>query len=282
MRWSNVTKDKPCPVCGRPNANHRSKWCIVSPDGDAAICPFTPEGAKKYIEESGYLHVFKRRSIKTYTRERIPAAQKQSQRRVVNWIVLQKFYHNRLTPSRLIRLSGQLDIHPSILLCLGIGYEGNNTWTFPMYNDTERIIGIRKRNCTGKTAVFGSRNGLFMVTSPQPVNENILVVCEGPTDTAKALALGYYAIGKASCNTCETLIERYLYGKAIRDLFSSVGFKKFSTVVMADNDEVGIHYANRLAKRIGAKVILPARGKDLREWNPTKKEFTEVIQCRTK
>ncbi len=31
-RWLRVTRQNRCPVCGKPD------WCLVSPDGEAAIC----------------------------------------------------------------------------------------------------------------------------------------------------------------------------------------------------------------------------------------------------
>ena len=33
--WLRVRRNRPCPVCGRPD------WCLVAIDGTAAICPRT-------------------------------------------------------------------------------------------------------------------------------------------------------------------------------------------------------------------------------------------------
>lgn len=260
--WRRVTKSSPCPVCKRPNSQHKATWCIATTDNDVAICPFTPDGATKHIEDSGYLHHLNgRTNTRQHTGPYVYKNAKPIHRRVVNWVALQDFYIQRVNPDELRVLADNAGLSTSSLRGLGIGYEGNDTWTFPMFDANAKIIGIRKRNCTGKTAVYGSRNGLFLPRT-YPCGD-VIVICEGPTDTAKAIDLGYYAIGRASCSTCMSMVEKYV-GQA-------------KAVIMADNDGVGIHYANKLAKRIKARVILPARGKDLREWNPTRQEFADGI-----
>lgn len=265
MAWFSVVKDNPCPVCRRPNAEHRSKWCTVSDDGEAVICPFTPVGARRYIEGAGYLHVFRNDNGKMWSSDkRVPKqATKPVPPRVVDWLALQVFYHSRVDSSDVMGLAKRLGVTCYTLYLLGVGYAGKGTWTFPMYDENDKIIGIRKRNSEGKTAVYGSRNGLFKAAGAIP-DEGVVVVCEGPTDAATAMDLGCTAIGRASCNTGETMICKLLEGH--------------EAVVVGDNDEVGIHYANKLAKRLGCPVVLPARGKDLREWSPTKEEFEQAIR----
>lgn len=264
--WRRVTKSSPCPVCKRPNGQHTATWCITTIDNEVIICPFTPDGAEKYIEDSGYLHRLNGNTKRRFDRPYVHKNAKPIHRRVVNWVGLQEFYRHRINNCNLVGLSLDIDVSTVSLHALRVGYEGNDTWTFPMCDHTGKIIGIRKRNCKGKTAIYGSRNGLFMTA--KRVSPGVVVVCEGPTDTAKAIDMGYCAIGRASCNTCEAMVERFLNGRP--------------AVIMADNDDTGIHYANRLAKRIGAKVVLPARGKDLREWNPTREEFVKAIRIVTR
>lgn len=46
--WLRVTKDNPCPICGKPD------WCMVSADGKAAICPRVE--SPQNLGEAGYLH----------------------------------------------------------------------------------------------------------------------------------------------------------------------------------------------------------------------------------
>ena len=41
LPWKNVSRDRPCPKCGKPD------WCRVDERGDWACCKRTPEGAHK-------------------------------------------------------------------------------------------------------------------------------------------------------------------------------------------------------------------------------------------
>jgi len=50
-RMERVTRSRPCPVCGKPD------WCLVAPDGSAAICPRVKEGALRKCGDAGYLHI---------------------------------------------------------------------------------------------------------------------------------------------------------------------------------------------------------------------------------
>ena len=71
---------------------------------------------------------------------------------------------------------------------------------FPMHDGHGDVCGIRTRLADGsKRAVTGSRAGVFLTTVPMDVPA---VVCEGPTDAAAALALGFEPIGRPSCAGC--------------------------------------------------------------------------------
>jgi hypothetical protein len=58
------------------------------------------------------------------------------------------------------------------------------------------VVGIRLRNERGKFAVRGSRQGVFVAGVPA---QKTLFVCEGPTDTAAAVDLGLFAVGRPNC-----------------------------------------------------------------------------------
>ncbi len=47
-QWCRVTKNDPCPICGRGD------WCLVAKDKSAAICPRTEAGSVREIEGSGF------------------------------------------------------------------------------------------------------------------------------------------------------------------------------------------------------------------------------------
>jgi len=53
-RWLRIKENNLiCPICGSDD------WCMISHDGNAAICPRTSEGAAKYLGDTGYLHIIR-------------------------------------------------------------------------------------------------------------------------------------------------------------------------------------------------------------------------------
>jgi len=55
MGWKRVTKESPCPICGR------EKWCTVAEDDSAVRCPKTQKGSVRHLGDWGYLHILSRR-----------------------------------------------------------------------------------------------------------------------------------------------------------------------------------------------------------------------------
>lgn len=94
-------------------------------------------------------------------------------------------------------LSTNLHVSPESLNMLAVGRRDPYTWAFPMRNSRNAVVGIRLRTNDGKKfAVTGSHQGLFI---PQTiVNVDLVFLPEGPTNTAAALSIGLYAIGRPS------------------------------------------------------------------------------------
>jgi len=133
---------------------------------------------------------------------------------------------------------------------------------FPMH-DQNGICGIRLRNREGmKWAVPGSKGGIFMPDDSIEQQEMVLLP-EGPTDTAAAITMGFYSWGRPNCNSG---------GEIIRDLIRSRGIRK--AVVVSDHDEIkrngsrpGLEGALRLKAMLGIpSVIFIPPLKDLREY----------------
>jgi hypothetical protein len=83
-----------------------------------------------------------------------------------------------------------------------------------------------------------------------------LLVCEGPTDTAAALTLGFDAIGRPSCEG------------SVETLAAWLGRRRYDeTVILADNDEPGLRGALKLAAALPCahRIAVPPC-KDIREW----------------
>jgi 5S rRNA maturation endonuclease (ribonuclease M5) len=126
--------------------------------------------------------------------------------------------------------------------------------------DAEAVAcGIRLRRLDGsKWAVRGSRQGLF-IAHHFPIG-NTLVVCEGPTDTAAMLMLGFDAVGRPSCSGGMALIVDLVHRHHFEDV-----------VIMPDSDAPGQRGARYLAARLvgyvpgGVRIVTPPL-KDAREW----------------
>jgi hypothetical protein len=112
-------------------------------------------------------------------------------------------------------------------------------WAFPMCDGYGNVIGIRLRNQRGKFAVRGSQQGIFLSNVPP---QKTLFVPEGPTDTAAAVDLGLFAVGRPNCCCGGQEIKVY----ARRQNCSRV-------VILADNDKPGLEGA----RKVGAELKLP-------------------------
>ncbi len=242
--WRRVTRQHRCPICGKPD------WCMVSKDGLAAICPRVQ--SNKYLEGSGYLHILA---------DKLPAVPPPEPKREppANMWALAMKYHRALTVLLLNRLAGQLGLDPRMLMALRMGWdEFRQAYTFPMRNGRRDVVGIALRNIEGrKWAVGGSHNGLFLPRLTGSADP--LLICEGPTDTAAALHLGFQAVGRQSCTGGVDHL-RVLLG----DL------RPFRVVIVADADGPGQKGAADLAEQIlplakSVRLVTPP-AKDMRKW----------------
>ena len=139
---------------------------------------------------------------------------------------------------------------------------GHDASTWPMYDGSGRIIGIRLREMAGdrKWTIRDSRAGLFLPRNI-PTSADRLFVVEGPSDLAAALDLQLPCIGRPSCSGLT---------QEIRCFMLSTGFHH--ATIVADNDTPGIQGAIRLGSDlskwgIGCDVITSLNVfDDLRSW----------------
>jgi len=165
-----------------------------------------------------------------------------------------------LLDTRLFSESRDLGLDWTALASIGVGLDvASDSLAFPMRSPLGTIVGIRIRATDGrKWAVRGSHNGLFF--DPHAAANDFAMVCEGPTDTAAMLGLGYFALGRSSCR-----------GEA-EELASWFSHHKVGAVVLSDADGPGVEGAEHLADRLvgnarWVKVVEPTQGaKDAREW----------------
>ncbi len=252
-RMVRVTKQNPCPVCEKPD------YCLVAPDGSAAICPRISEGSLKRLGDAGWLHILipsknhhRRNQITMHT----------STESLPDFSELARACTAHITANQLNELACQLGVSARSLQRLGVGTLDGHEFTFPMSNAEGKTIGIRIRTDQGhKYCKEGSKTGLFI---PRGLTDKApLLVTEGPTDCAAALDLGFDSIGRPNCNsrvkmTCSLCVRRQ------------------SIVIVADNDPKpdgscpGVDGATALAESLSlycpcVKVIIPPI-KDLRQW----------------
>ncbi len=152
------------------------------------------------------------------------------------------------------RLASALGVSPLALRALGCVRYQCTTYAFPMRDGKGGIIGIRLRNLNGaKWAVEGSHNGLFIPTNKATPR---CLICEGPTDTAAALSIGAFAIGRPSCSAGVLQIVEAVRRLRIQEV-----------VIVSDCDEAGMRGAITLTLHLSVPcciLVLPC--KDMRQF----------------
>jgi hypothetical protein len=180
-------------------------------------------------------------------------------KKVINWDRLQHKFVEACTLEHDKKLAEELNVPSYVFAAMGVGWsEGHNAYSWPMYTENWDINGFRLRTIDGqKFAVKGSKDGIFGV--PVPLGDDrLLLVAEGPTDTAALRFLGYYAIGRPSC-------------RGAVEIVATLG-RDADVVIVADADGPGRKGAGVLATRLirtsrSVKIIQPTQGaKDARDW----------------
>ena len=258
-----VSKKNPCPVCHKPD------WCLVAEDGSVAICARIEQGSVKRCGEAGWLHILSDtgRSRSRWLTRSIPISQPPAK----DFPALAKRYQNWIKQEQLDGLAEGLGVSAESLRRLGVGWNYAG-FTFPMSDALARIIGIRIRYPSGlKAAERGGKQGLF-IPARLP-KHGLLLICEGPTDTAVALDLEFAAIGRPSCNSGVRLLTTLTKGRDV--------------VIVGDSDEPGHKGAEALASELvlhcpTVRLVYPPEGiKDLRQWKAaglTRKQLQSVIE----
>ncbi len=242
MNFTRVTKANPCPLCKRPD------WCRVFADGWIECMRVTSE---KPAKSGGWMHRLGEAEPRRFRPLPPPP---RFQPPTINATKLMREWHAATTPAALDDLAATLGLSTLSVKSVGATWAPpHGAWAFPMRDGYGNIIGIRLRNEHGKFAVRGSRQGIFLADVP---SQKTLFVCEGPTDTAAAVELGLFAVGRPNCCCGGPDIRVY----ARRHDVSRV-------VVVADNDKPGLDGA----RKVGGELKLPFAvyvppAKDLREF----------------
>lgn len=242
--WIRVNKRNPCPICRKPD------WCMI---GEKFILCNRIESPKAQ-PGGGWLHATDAAPapIREFRPPPPPPIPGLNVPQLINRWGLET------SIAKLEAFAGSLGVTRASLEALdAVWAYDRRAWAFPMRDGAGNQIGIRLRTEDGqKFAVKGSRNGLFI---PSIVPHRTLYVCEGPTDTAAALTIGLYAIGRPSCNCGGPELKNAARRLGVRNL-----------VVVADNDEPGRQGAVKIIKDVGLPSVI---------WTPPAKDLRQFVQA---
>ena len=239
MSYTRVTKLNPCPVCKKPD------WCRVFTDGWVECMRVQSDRPAK---SGGWLwqcHLPPAASPPLPPRVAVPT---------INATKLMRGWWTSTDDGMHDAFARELGLSVAALVAANAAWAApHSAWAFPMCDGHGNILGIRLRNAQGKFAVRGSKQGIFIPNVPP---QKTLFVCEGPTDTAAAVDLGLFAVGRPNC-CC---------GGADIKVFAR-RHQCHRVVVVSDNDKPGLDGACKVGAEIGlpfAVYVPPA--KDLREF----------------
>jgi len=235
--WKRVSRWNKCPIC------EHDTWCLYS--DNAVLCMRARGGRPFHLKsgEDGWLYQIGQ--TVSYVRA------KPEPEPVIDVAAIMA----QCTCAGVPRLAQELSVSVDALYALECGWSiHHRAWAFPMRDGAGGYIGVRLRTADGsKFAVKGSHAGIFL---PRCEPDKTVVVCEGPSDCAAALTLGYFAIGRPSCSGGV---------QHLRIAFKRLGIKK--AIVVADDDDPGLRGAQNLQEHLSIpSCILVMPAKDIRDY----------------
>lgn len=231
--WPTVTKNNPCPVCGKGD------WCAL---GDTRIkCMREPSDHPS--DDGGFYHPYpgagtasSRQSSKPVPKLKPPLIDSQK---------LISLWEYDTTENQRKSLGDSLGLSANALSGIGaVWSEQYKAWAFPMFDGDGKTCGIRLRYDSGaKKSVYGSHQGFFASFRIAP--QKIAYLPEGPTSAAACFDVGLFAIGRPSANCGKNGAQQ------LRAILKR--FEVSRIVIVADND-------TRLRKKFGTETD--------EEWSP--------------
>lgn len=152
------------------------------------------------------------------------------------------------------------NVNDFVLEQLNCGWD--NVYTFPFRNEKNEVIGIQLRYPDGKKrCIEGSKLGLFIPQGVDWIKQNIILICEGVSDTAVALDMGFNAVGLPSATAGHEIIISWLLKNTSHDC---------RYLIISDRDDAGINSSKKLIKEwnklYGDMYYTVTERADLREW----------------
>jgi len=176
----------------------------------------------------------------------------------LNWNSLNEYYKQQIPPNHYqMRLAIRWGVSRKTIKDLGCGWiRSEGAWTFPVRNELCEIVGIQRiYPDNSKKMIRGSRIGIFVPTGIDW--KDYIIICEGASDTATAIDIGFpNSIGRLSATCGNKIIKEFIKG--------------IDVIIVTDNDIPGIKGAEKLAtdltKQNKCSIIYPSEGKDLRDF----------------
>lgn len=203
--WERVSRQNPCPICGKPDN------CTASTDGRAVWCGRVAEGSARENQGGQFLHVKRDDCL---GRNRTPAPSLKSRAsessvRDFSRLADEAFSHPDAAKKR-GELAGALGVEPTSLDRLRVGWDtprrSQSRWTIPERDATGTVIGIAiRRKGGGKRFFQDGKRGLTYSDDWHIGNGPILLV-EGASDAAALLSMGLSVIGRPSNNAGTDLL----------------------------------------------------------------------------
>ena len=172
--------------------------------------------------KKGYAYCFSCGHTAQYSGEWVDSMSKKKTRiekmPSINFTKLAQFYYQNYRPAiegkKLVDL---LKIRGDTLSLYGIGYDDyDKSYTFPMRDEKQNIIGIQKRLLDGtKYCISGSQLGIFIPGAMSYKDSKKVVITEGWSDAAVVTECGFYGIGLACAITTHDTVVKFLVNHAV-------------------------------------------------------------------
>lgn len=243
--WPHFTKENPCPACGHWD------WSCRAGDRKFLCMRIQSEHSS---QDGGWYHEYGEKFQKPVRQLKLPPQKN---------LNIQEIWDSEFGNAGLCggALAQELGVSESALDSFPTTwFELQDCWAMPMRDGKNKIIGINRRYKDGSKKSLGNL-GLFV---PQVESKNVIYLPEGASDTAALLTMGFYAVGRPSCNFGGHMIREFVQRLKIN-----------WAVIVADNDGVkfggrrpGKEGAEKLKREIGIKSVIwmpPNPCKDVRE-----------------
>lgn len=255
IKWFRVSRKRPCAIC------HKFDWCTYSEIGSSCM----RIASAHFMHNGGWLH--KSDDSAAATREKLMLPMPPPRAPIINSAAIMQRLAGATTYQNRVDYAASLGVDPMAVDVLGASWSPeHDAWAWPMVDGAGSVCGIRLRSDTAKWAVKGSKSGLF-IPNFEPFKGIDTMICEGPTDTAAALTMGFYAIGRPQCRGFVDMLRETCQRLRI-----------FRVIIVADNDSAkvrpdgskfwpGQEGARQLAKELKIPcIIITPNAKDIRSW----------------